>query len=180
MKNVEPFFKLGFIDISLLAKQLDNMGPGLWLSNQQRQQNFAVHRATKSVFLLYDKGIFLKEPSLHPAYHLLTPALLTIRSQLEKYCLASFGVGNIARMLLVNLPARQCILPHCDTGEIFSHARRVHIPIKTNEQVIFSVNQQDKYLKAGEAWEINNCLKHGVNNHSNEDRIHLIIDWLIH
>jgi len=33
-------------------------------------------------------------------------------------------------------------------------------------------------MKAGEIWEINNATVHGVENNSEDSRIHLIIDWV--
>ena len=40
------------------------------------------------------------------------------------------------------------------------------------------VNYEYKYLEKGYIYEINNALVHGVENNSNEDRIHLIIDFI--
>ena len=56
----------------------------------------------------------------------------------------------------------------------------MHIPIITNKKVYFSVGEEKKNLKSGEMWEINNSKKsHAVKNNSKEDRIHLIIDWIV-
>jgi aspartyl/asparaginyl beta-hydroxylase (cupin superfamily) len=56
---------------------------------------------------------------------------------------------------------------------------RVHIPIITNKDVFFKIEDQIKQLKEGEMWEINNSERlHSVENNSNKDRIHLIIDWI--
>ena len=54
----------------------------------------------------------------------------------------------------------------------------MHIPIITNDKVVFAVGGQEKYMQVGELWEINNELVHTVANHGDEDRIHLIIDWV--
>jgi quercetin dioxygenase-like cupin family protein len=55
---------------------------------------------------------------------------------------------------------------------------RMHIPIITHPDVTFQVGRDVKHLKPGEIWEINNNKKlHGVNNKSNIDRIHMLIDW---
>ena len=54
----------------------------------------------------------------------------------------------------------------------------MHIPIITNEKVFFQVGDEIKIFKEGEIWKINNTGKsHSVVNNSNEDRVHLIVDW---
>jgi aspartyl/asparaginyl beta-hydroxylase (cupin superfamily) len=56
-------------------------------------------------------------------------------------------------------------------------SKRTHIPIITNSEVTFIVGGETKYLKEGEIWEIDNSKEHSVNNNSNVDRIHLIMDY---
>jgi len=58
------------------------------------------------------------------------------------------------------------------------NSHRVHIPIVTNDQITFMVGGEEKQMKVGEVWEINNATFHRVMNESNEDRIHLILDWV--
>jgi hypothetical protein len=54
---------------------------------------------------------------------------------------------------------------------------RIHIPIITNGQVVFTIGGEEKGLGEGEMWEVNNAKLHAVDNHNDADRIHLIIDW---
>ena len=58
------------------------------------------------------------------------------------------------------------------------NSHRIHIPIVTGENNIFLVNGELKNMQVGEMWEINNELPHMVENRSDEDRIHLIVDWI--
>jgi tetratricopeptide (TPR) repeat protein len=44
--------------------------------------------------------------------------------------------------------------------------------------VDFFVGGEKKNMRAGELWEINNGLAHAVENRSDQDRIHIIIDWM--
>jgi aspartyl/asparaginyl beta-hydroxylase (cupin superfamily) len=68
---------------------------------------------------------------------------------------------------------------HIDAGKSLSICHRVHIPIITNKNVLFEIDNEIKNLKEGEMWEINNSEKiHSVVNNSNTDRIHLIVDWI--
>ena len=54
---------------------------------------------------------------------------------------------------------------------------RTHIPITTNKSIKFMVGNEVKNLKEGEVWEINNADTHAVNNESDKDRVHLIVDY---
>jgi len=54
----------------------------------------------------------------------------------------------------------------------------VHIPITTNDKVVFTVDGEKKNMQVGEFWEIDNSQDHSVENQGNEDRIHLIVDWM--
>ena len=58
-------------------------------------------------------------------------------------------------------------------------SHRIHVPIKTNKNVLFSVDGEKRELNQGEIIEINNLKDHFVeNNDPNEDRIHLIMDFV--
>lgn len=84
--------------------------------------------------------------------------------------------------------------PHRDEGESFAENHRVHIPIKSNPKVEFTIytkvlhkkisgeeiiltKSETKVMKEGEIWEINNVKEHSVENNFEQNRIHLIVDW---
>jgi aspartyl/asparaginyl beta-hydroxylase (cupin superfamily) len=78
----------------------------------------------------------------------------------------------------MKMPPGSAIPEHVDSGPALINCHRVHIPITTNDKVVFMVGGEKKYMQAGEFWEINNALEHSVENHGDKDRIHLIIDWM--
>ncbi|RYZ19341.1 MAG: aspartyl/asparaginyl beta-hydroxylase domain-containing protein, partial [Chitinophagaceae bacterium] len=55
---------------------------------------------------------------------------------------------------------------------------RLHIPIKTDENVQFRVGGEDIRMNAGECWYANFHLPHSVQHNGTENRIHLVIDCL--
>ena len=62
---------------------------------------------------------------------------------------------------------------------ILKKSKRIHIPIVTNPECIFTVGDNSINMKVGEIWEMNNDkMQHSVHNNGDEDRIHLIIDWV--
>jgi hypothetical protein len=56
---------------------------------------------------------------------------------------------------------------------------RVHIPVKTNPEVEFMLGGERVEMLEGEAWYLNFNLPHSVKNHSDQDRVHLVIDCVV-
>jgi hypothetical protein len=90
--------------------------------------------------------------------------------------LKEYYSGEIINCEVVNLPANTKVRKHIDGGALLHYSRRVHIPIITNKDVTFTVKDNTINMQEGVWYEINNQLPHSVENNSNFDRIHLIID----
>lgn len=85
----------------------------------------------------------------------------------------------------LKLKAHSFIKEHRDTELAFENGEaRIHFPIITNNLVEFYLDNELVKMNEGECWYINANLPHKVNNNSNEDRTHLVIDckvndWLL-
>lgn len=55
---------------------------------------------------------------------------------------------------------------------------RIHIPIITNSEVKFILDDKRLIMNEGECWYIDANFTHSVSNHGKEDRIHLVIDGI--
>ena len=78
---------------------------------------------------------------------------------------------------LLRLDPFSKIKEHNDRGACYEEGDfRIHIPIITNEQVIFRVNKHLVPMKEGECWYANFDLPHSVENNSDTPRVHLVID----
>ncbi len=53
---------------------------------------------------------------------------------------------------------------------------RLHIPITTNDDVVFRLNGTRVVLKEGECWYLRLSDPHSVENNGESDRVHLVID----
>ena len=81
--------------------------------------------------------------------------------------------------ILLLLPPGATIKPHVDQGRWFRLAHRIHIPIQTNSDVIFSVGTTSVAMQVGIAYEIDNANQiHSVCNNGEINRIHLVVDLL--
>jgi hypothetical protein len=78
---------------------------------------------------------------------------------------------------LLRLAPGSIIKEHCDRGEAYEYgAFRVHIPLTTDKQVIFTIDGHQLHMAAGECWYASFHLPHSVAHNGAKDRVHLIID----
>jgi len=165
------FKYLGNIDVSSIQQKLGDLD---WDAYTFRQTKHEVHQATKTVPLIFDPNLNLPLP--HRWMTLFISELEQIKSHLKSI----LGEGSMMSAILINLPSGQVVHRHVDKGESFKKYNRIHIAIETNTDCIFEVDGEEKHLKIGEVWEIDNSNKyHSVRNEGSTDRIHLLIDWLL-
>lgn len=146
-----------------------------WLLDTSRQDNYDVHKDTVSYFvyranLMWKSGqdfVVKKESEDSRLIEMLEPII----KNLEK-----IHDGVRGMVLLIKLKAREDISIHFDSGDYLMLSKRNHIPIVTSDNVFFGVGDEKISMQAGECWEINNSRPHLVENNSDIDRIHLLID----
>lgn len=80
---------------------------------------------------------------------------------------------------LLNLGSGAEIKPHTDYCLGYEDGVfRLHIPIITNPDVIFILDNQRLIMNVGECWYVNANFTHSVKNDGKNDRIHLVIDGI--
>ena len=81
---------------------------------------------------------------------------------------------------LLKLAAGSSIKEHRDDGLSAVHGEaRVHIPIISDDDVEFFLDGELVPMQVGEAWYLDLELPHRVDNRSDEDRVHLVIDCIV-
>lgn len=182
------FTLLGHVDVTGLRQQVLALLEEEWSSCVLRQNRYDVHRDTETIPLVFDSDFRHSHPTRLPALErfqeAIYPALTLVAAHYEnsaqgKALTATFGVGYFIRATLVRLKAGGAIEPHQDNNFSLTHSHRVHLPVLTNDQVLFTVGRETLALPAGQLYEINNRRKHAVTNGSNEDRVHLILDFVL-
>ena len=82
---------------------------------------------------------------------------------------------NAVRLMKLNAGA--VIKEHTDYEMNFEEGEaRFHIPVTTNDNVNFYLEDERICMKEGECWYLNLSLKHSVTNLGQTDRVHLVID----
>jgi aspartyl/asparaginyl beta-hydroxylase (cupin superfamily) len=172
MKN---FKYIGKVKINNFKNKINNFNNELWDYFDFRQKTFEVHKETKTIPLIFDTDFRLNNPTYLDEHKTFKDEFKIIENKLKKI----YGKGFIIRAILVLLKSNSQINRHIDTGKSLSICHRIHIPIITNKNVFFEIDNEIKNLKEGEMWEINNSEKmHSVVNNGDADRIHLIVDWI--
>ncbi|MDN3658243.1 aspartyl/asparaginyl beta-hydroxylase domain-containing protein [Ferruginibacter paludis] len=78
---------------------------------------------------------------------------------------------------LMNLNAGASIKEHSDYEMSLEEGEaRFHIPVLTNSDVAFFIEEEQIPMDEGECWYLNLSLRHRVNNSGATNRIHLVID----
>lgn len=81
------------------------------------------------------------------------------------------------RVRIMKLEKKSKIFTHFDASETYDlGSLRIHIPIITNEKVITKISKQEYHWKVNEAWYADFSFPHQVENNSDQDRYHLVID----
>lgn len=81
---------------------------------------------------------------------------------------------------LLKLRAGSSIREHKDYNLGYEDGEvRFHVPVHTNPDVAFYLNQERVVMQEGECWYLNFNLPHRVVNTSASDRIHLVIDCVV-
>jgi hypothetical protein len=175
------FKDIGNIEVTLLKKQLqDNACDWDNEYTQLRSSTFKGQHRDVAVIPLQWSMDNLRQPSTVPApltrfYDKYND--VQFFNKLENILRNFYGEGYFIRIMFLQLSAGSNISPHCDSGESLIVNKRVHIPIKTSNKVFFTVGGDRRVITEGEIVEINNQMIHQVENLSDEDRVHLVVDW---
>jgi hypothetical protein len=84
----------------------------------------------------------------------------------------------MGRIMIVNLAAHGHVPIHIDPLDYFAMYSRFHVPFKTNSSVTFSggPGTAKEHMPQGHLCQLNNRLMHQLDNDSDENRIHVIVD----
>ena len=90
-----------------------------------------------------------------------------------------YGKGRPYNIQISKLKSKGKIPEHVDHGLSYMFSHRIHIPLITNEGVIFSIGKNKYNLKENSVYEVNNTRRHSViNSTDNFERVHLILDYI--
>lgn len=157
-------------DSNIILESLLEKDESIWYINQYRQNTFDVHKDTESIVYVWRDKVEIDSNT----NDLLHKEVWKVANLIKNY------YGNectISNLMLAKLKGLAKIEAHTDIG-MLSIAHRCHLPIITDKDCKFTINSTPYSFKENIVFEFNNTLVHSVENNSNTDRIHLIVDIL--
>ncbi len=177
MKMSVPLKHLCACVLEDIVAQIPDAADPLWGRFSKRQREYAVHQRTRSIGFIWTDGWVNGKPltlALNYAPKPLQEAVVACGQRI----LALYPGGSILRLMLTELPAHTAIPRHRDTYALLEETHRCHLPVMTNPDVTFMIDDVDYHLSVGEAYEVDNMRPHAVTNAGSERRIHLICNVL--
>jgi hypothetical protein len=168
------FKNCGDVNISNILDHINKFNSE-WLINTIRQDIYEAHKYTNS-FFLYESSNNWNQGDVYQTFAMTEDfVLLDLVNPVIKNLELLYD-GKVGKVLFIKLPAFKEVGEHSDVGDYLGAVRRFHVPIITNPDVDFRIDSETINMKTGEIWEINNSKLHYVNNRSDKDRVHLLID----
>lgn len=165
------------LDVEPLNEALKRQS-GLWDEVTGRQDYpGSAHKDTKAIFLRWCKGLDVQSAFTEiPAFNFPAMGKLTEAHKLINQITSIVGAKELGRILIVSLCSGGVITPHADEGAYADYYERFHIVLKSEPGNIFYCDGEYVEMKIGELWWFNHKEKHHVVNHSETERIHVIVD----
>ncbi|MEG3124277.1 aspartyl/asparaginyl beta-hydroxylase domain-containing protein [Sphingomonas sp. GB1N7] len=165
MRLDEPLLRLPLrFDAGALAAEIATLPPEAWVAHPDKLPG------NEAVRLVTPGGAAVEGVSgtMAPTPYLLRlPYVMTAMAAIG----AVWGRGRLMR-----LSAGAVVPPHVDTNFYWRKHVRIHVPIVTTPDVLFSCGHQTVHMAAGECWIFDTFSSHHVRNGGSDARVHLVID----
>ena len=184
----DNFRRIGSANVEPIKAMIAELDSEQWENEAIRQQRYEAHRDTQAILLVHDSDFRHINPTRHPALKTFEPVIRPVLGITADFFDQSprgieltrqYGIAYFIRANLVRLLPGAAIAEHRDMNFTFTHSHRVHVPIITNDQVLFTVGSETLNIPEGEIYEINNRRTHSVCNEGDEPRVHLILDYVL-
>lgn len=169
--------ELGPVDVAALTAEVLRIPESIWdAENDEKPNKFETLSNTRHiVFRFVDSTRHWGKSHDRKLWSEWKDRLLPImRKAVEPY---GYLNAEFPRVMLARMAPGGVIHPHIDGNPAALWPHKIHVPLLTNDQVVFFVNDVGYHFKVGEAYEVNNLGKHAVRNDGQTDRIHLIFEY---
>lgn len=170
------------IDVGPALAEIRENAP-LWDEITARQTTpGSPHVDTKTIFLRWaaDQSLEAVFNAIEAVDYPASNKLPEVNNLIQAF-IDNMKPSALGRAILVNLSPGGFIPPHVDEGEYAANYARFHIPLISDEGNTFFSQTTEHigsfvHMKPGQLWWFDNKKTHWVTNHSNIDRVHLILD----
>ena len=176
-RKTKSIRRLGTIDIAALRDAVLAIPEAVWdAENAVKPNRFETLASTRHiVFRFVSNFIDWRDSYERPAWQEWKPLLDPVMSAAT----ADYGYrrGAFPRVMLARMAPGGEIQPHRDSNPAAQWPHKIHIPLLTNPDVTFFVDDVPYHFEEGGAVEVNNMAYHAVTNRGSTDRIHLIFEY---
>jgi hypothetical protein len=172
--------ELGPVDLGTVAADVLATPDEAWDTSDDFEANYnkrgALRQAAHIILRFSDRR---QRPAAcydMPAWEQWAPRLLPIMEAAVKPY--GYARGFFPRIMLARLPGGAFVAPHVDGEPSGNRPHKIHVPILTNADTYFFVEQQRYHFPVGHAYEVNNAARHAAANNGESDRVHLIFEYL--
>ncbi|MEO6256017.1 MAG: sulfotransferase [Sphingomicrobium sp.] len=165
MRLTQPLLQLpiGF-DAETLAAEVRALPAAAW---EPHPQKFPGNEAVPLVAYGGELNNSVAGPMGPTEYLLRCPYMMEMMAELG---------GVWGRSRLMGLGAGADVPPHVDINYYWRTHLRIHIPVITNPEVMFTCGDESVHMAAGECWVFDSFQLHTVRNRGADQRVHLVLD----
>ena len=165
MRLKQPFLKLPMrFDADALASEVRALPQSAWTPHPNA--------------IVGNEAVRLITPHGEPTDAIEGPMAPTVHLQSCDYVrqvMAEIG-GVWGRSRFMGLAAGREVPSHIDINYYWRTHLRIHIPVITNPDVLFTCGDETVHMAPGECWVFDSFRWHNVQNKGSEQRIHLVLD----
>ena len=169
--------RLGAVDIERLRDAVLAIPEAVWdQENAAKPNRFGALDATRHIIFRFVSDFNdWRRSDDKPLWAEWRPILEPVLAEAT----AGYGYdrGAFPRVMLARMQPGGVIHPHRDANPAAKWPHKIHVPILTNDGVVFFIDGTGYRLAEGEAVEVNNMGLHAVENRGDTDRIHLIFEF---
>lgn len=176
-RKTATFRQLGQMDVAALKAAVLAIPEELWnAENADKPNRFEALDVTRHIVFRFvssfrDWRDSYDRPLWAEWRHLLEPVMQAATAEY------GYDRGVFPRVMLARMAAGGVIQPHRDANPAAKWPHKIHVPIITNDRVIFRVEGAQCIMPEGKAFEVNNMGTHSVENRGETDRVHLIFEY---
>lgn len=167
---------LGPVDIAGILELLVKLSEKVWEVEDHRKDNPfpCFHHTQHIIFRFIRDNLDPRDFYSKPAWEIWKSQLLPVMTAaVEPY---HFTNPVFPKAMLARLEAGQFINTHVDGAGSNLRTHKIHVPIQTNPEALFTSNGETTHLEQGVAYEVNNIAPHSAVNQGPTDRIHFIFE----
>lgn len=167
---------LGEVDVSELKKKVLALPNKQWADqNEVKPNKFGVLDKTEHIVFRFINSFkdhrFYSDNAIWEDWKEVIEPILEATKLMYGYLNVDYP-----RIMLAKLPAGEFIKPHIDRSPAAQFPHKVHVPLLTNDETFFILNEDDIKMEVGTMYEVNNRILHSVTNNGKTDRVHLIFE----